>query len=129
MKEYYIYDSEFRELKKVGGGAAVLFAIGSAAIGFAVNTHLGLIFADHLAAELKVQWETLRDIAVIIGIACYAFGVIQSLIGYNLVERIKAETQHGNQKYKPKSRYKIALWALVFVIFFALGGTIVWFLK
>jgi hypothetical protein len=129
MKEYYIHDSEFRELKKAGASATILFAIGSASIGFSANTHIALAFVDHLATDIKVQWEILRNVSVVIGLTCYVFAVIQSLVGYNLVERIKGETQHGGEKYEPKSRYKVAFWALVLAFCFVLGGAVVWVWK
>ena len=121
VKEYYIYDNEFRELKRVGGLATALFAIGSAIFGFVINTHLGIVFADHLSDDIRAQWIVYRNIGIAAGVLCYFFAILQSLVGYNLVERIKAETSHGTEKYLPKSRYKIALWALVFAAFGTVG--------
>jgi hypothetical protein len=125
VKEYYLYDSELRELKRTGALTTVLFAAGSALIGFVINTHLALIFADKLPDDVKIQWTTYRDVAVIGAVIFYFFGILLALSGYNEVERIKADTQHGTEKYVPKSRYKVGFWALAFlaaVLVGSLGG-------
>jgi hypothetical protein len=74
-----------------------------------------MAFADHLASDVKAQWTLYRNISLIVGVTFYFFAGLQSLVGYNLVERIKAETSHGTEKYTPKPYYKIALWALIFL--------------
>jgi hypothetical protein len=112
VKEYYIYDSEFRELKKTGAIATSLFAIGSAALGFAVNVHTGMTFAENVAAAVKLEWTIYRNTAFIVSAICYLLATIQALSGYNQVEQIKAQTSHGTEKYVPKPWYKILLWVL-----------------
>lgn len=124
MKEYYIYDSEFRELKRTGAIATVLFAVGSACLGFAINVQVGMAFAEKIPDAVKAEWSSYKTTALILTILFYFFGVLTSLNGYNQVERIKSETSHGDEKYEPKSRYKIALWALVFLAFGVVGYVI-----
>src|ERR1700688_3693556 len=121
MKEYYIYDSEFRELKRTGATATILFAFGSACFGFALNVHLGIVFAGTLADDLKTQWISYEKIAFFIAVACYLFAILQTLSGYNQIEKIKAETSHGSEKYTPKRWYKFGIWALVFAAIFGVG--------
>lgn len=121
MKEYYIYDSEFRELKRTGGLAAILFALGSACMGFVVNTHLAIVFAEKLSDQLKIEWTTYRNIGLVAGFIFYFFAILQALTGYNEVERIKAETSHDGEKYIQKSRFKVAFWALTLLAVFVLG--------
>jgi hypothetical protein len=121
MKEYYVYDSEFRELKRTGVIATTLFALGSACMGFVVNTHLAIVFADKLSDQIKIEWTTYRNIGFMAALVFYFFGVMQALTGYNEVERIKTETSHDGEKYKPKSRFKVAFWALAFTAIFVLG--------
>jgi hypothetical protein len=115
VKEYYIYDSELRELKKTGAIATALYAMGSAALGFAVNVFTGMTFAENIASTIKAEWIIYRNIALTVAVACYVIATIQALEGYNRVEQIKAETSHGDEKYVPKPRYRIALWALAIV--------------
>jgi hypothetical protein len=115
VKEYYIHDSELRELKKTGAIATALYALGSAALGFAVNVHTGMAFAEKIASTVKAEWTVYRNLALAIAAICYLIATIQALGGYNRVEQIKAETSHGSEKYVPKPWYKVALWALIII--------------
>jgi hypothetical protein len=122
VKEYYIWDSEFRELKKTGAVAALLFAAGSGLIGFAVNVQVGLAFAENASEIIKGQWGTYRNVAIIAAAICYLFGMFQALDSYDQVERIKAETSHGTEKYVAKSRYRITFRVLVLLAALVLGA-------
>jgi hypothetical protein len=121
VKEYYVYDSEFRELKRIGAFAALLFAIGSAAIGFSVNAHMGMAFAENVPAALKAEWTLYRNVGIGVAALCYLFGAIQALTGYNEVERIKAQTLHGDERYVRKPWYWLALGAIILIAALALG--------
>ena len=74
MKEYYIYDSELRQLKKTGAIATALYAIGSGAFGFAINVPFAANY---------------RNLALAVAGLCYLIATIQALSGYNRVEQIK----------------------------------------
>jgi hypothetical protein len=121
MKEYYIYDTEFRELKRTGAIATILFALGSACMGFVVSAYVGLSLAEKIPDDVKTQWTVYKDLGFVATLIFYFLGVLESLVGYNQVERIKAETSHGTERYQAKSRYKVALWALVMLAFAVLG--------
>jgi hypothetical protein len=115
VKEYYLYDGDFRELKKAGAVATVLFAVGSACAGYALNVHLGLAFAENLPDAVKADWLLYKRIAIAIAALAYFFAIIQALTGYNRVEQIKAETLHGAERYTPKPWYWLAAWGVVAV--------------
>lgn len=129
MKEFYVYDSEFRELKRTGAIAAILFAIGSALLGFAVNAHLGVTFAESLPVATKTQWVTYRNVAAVVALCCYVFAAIQALSGYNQVEQIKAQTSHGTERYQPKPWYRYAMAAIILAMALVMGallGRVFW---
>ena len=124
VKEYYIHDSELRELKKTGAIATALYAIGSGAFGFAINVHTSLTFADKVETAIKAEWTNYRNLALAVAGLCYLVATIQALSGYNRVERIKAETSYGAEKYAPKPWYRVAFWALLLAAAVIVGGLI-----
>src|ERR1700754_3390371 len=71
VKEYYIYDSEFRELKRTGAAATALYAFGLALLGFVVNVHTGMTFAENVPAMVKHDWTIYRNVALIGAVLCY----------------------------------------------------------
>lgn len=115
MKEYYIYDSELRDLSRTGAFATGLFALGSACIGYWFNIQVGFALAEKVAPEILVQWTVYRNVSAVGAVFCYVVGAALALSGYNRVEKLKAETQHGPEKYEPKPWYRIALFLLVAV--------------
>ncbi len=121
VKEYYIYDSEFRELKRTGAIATVLFAVGSAAMGFVGNIMVGLALSENVSDAVKSQWTAYRNAGLIAAAICYLFAIMAALSGYNRVEQIKAETSHGDEKYTPRSIYVVTLRVLAVLVVLGVG--------
>lgn len=124
VKEYYLYDSDFRELKTTGIVATSLFALGSAAVGFAVNVHTSMIFAENLKPVVKLEWTQYRNAAIIAAAILYLIAGLAAASGYNRVEQIKAETSHGGERYQPKSRYRVAMIGLALLSAAGIGAVV-----
>jgi hypothetical protein len=123
MKEYYLYDSDFRDLARTGLFATICFTIASACLGFAINIHKDLAFNAGLAAPVIAEWTAYRTVAIGAGIVAFIGGVILTLSGYSRVEQLKAETSHGTDTYVPRKWYMIAL---VCTVGLAILGAGIW---
>jgi hypothetical protein len=64
MKEYYLYDSDFRDLERTGAIAALLFAVASDCFGSAGNVLVGIEFADNIPAAKLAEWSAYRNVAL-----------------------------------------------------------------
>jgi len=121
MKEYYLYDSDFRDLGRTGAFAAFLFAAASGCLGFGANAWVGLAFAENVPETVRLEWSLYRNISFGLAVIFFFFAIYLTLSGYNTIEQLKAQTRHGTETYVPLSRFRIAIGALFLVAALGVG--------
>jgi len=121
MKEYYLYDSDFRDLERTGAFATMLFAASSGCLGFAADILVGIAFAENISPAVKAEWGAYRNVALVLAIVFFLFGTFLTLSGYNRVEQLKSQTSHGTETYVPRSRFRLALNVIVVIAAIGVG--------
>ena len=126
MKEYPLTDSDLHDLRNIGAGATLFFALGSLCLGFWSNLYATLTFSADLPKQLLTVGTARQQDAMYAAIFCYAIAILLTVMGYTRISDIKAEVDFGDglkNKYIVviKRIVKIVLAAGLLVLAFWLG--------
>jgi hypothetical protein len=120
MKEYPLTDSDLHDLRNMGIGAVVCFAIGSVCIGIWSNIVTSMAFIPDAPKELVAVWTDRQKFMLWATIGFYAFGLILIAMAFTRVEQIRAEVDFGDGE-RPRRWVRVII-AIVAAVLLIGGG-------